>query len=208
MVDRVIDTAIGGTIALVAFAIWPTWEGPQARDRLATLADMARAYVGGVLDALADPGRYDAAALATRRRAARLARTNAEASVATSLAEPSARRIDGDVAAGILAGLRRLDGGALVLEAHLEDRRARRSRPVVAALAADVDTVLGDIAEAVRADRPPPPPPPLRADQAALAAAEGEADLVTQETDRMVDGVDTLGHLLGARGRSDGGDRA
>ncbi len=38
LLDRVIDTAIGGAIALSAVALWPTPEAPQTRERLVALA--------------------------------------------------------------------------------------------------------------------------------------------------------------------------
>jgi hypothetical protein len=94
--------------------------------------------------------------------------------------------------------LRRLADGALALEAGLEDAAARTARPQLGPLAHDLDGALERLAAAERNGAAAPHLPALRADHDALAGVEQADSLVTQETDRMVNAVDTLGHLLGA----------
>ncbi|MCW2968285.1 MAG: hypothetical protein JWM71_2057, partial [Solirubrobacteraceae bacterium] len=51
--DRLLDTAIGGALALVAYAVWPTWEAGRVRERLATLVTSQVAYACEVLEGYA-----------------------------------------------------------------------------------------------------------------------------------------------------------
>jgi hypothetical protein len=113
-------------------------------------------------------------------------------------AEPQRHRGDIDLDLDVLAGLRRLADGALALEAGLEDATARTARPQLGPLARDLDGALERLAAAERNGGAAPRLPALRADHDALAGVEQADSLVTQETDRMVNAVDTLGHLLGA----------
>src|SRR5215213_1429054 len=198
VVDRLLDTAIGGALTVAAYMAWPSWEGDRVSARLADLIDANRRYVSGVIGAWVDPARYDRDALHSARLAARRARTEAEASVQIAQAEPQRHRGDIDLDLDVLAGLRRLADGALALEAGLEDAGARTARPQLGPLAQDLDGALERLAAAERNGGAAPRLPALRADHDALAGAEQADSLVAQETDRMVNAVDTLGHLLGA----------
>jgi uncharacterized membrane protein YccC len=198
VVDRLLDTAIGGALTVAAYLAWPSWEGDKVSARLADLIDADRRYVTTVVAACVDPARYDPEALHTARLAGRRARTEAEASVTIAQAEPRRHRGDIDADLDVLASLRRLADGALGLEAGLEDASARTDRPALAPLARDLDGALAALGAAQRNGGTAPRLPALRAEHDALAATEPPDSLVAQETDRMVNAVDTLGHLLGA----------
>jgi uncharacterized membrane protein YccC len=198
VVDRLLDTAIGGALTVAAYMAWPSWEGDRVSARLADLIDADRRYLSAVIRAWIDPARYDHDALHSARLAARRARTEAEASVQIAQAEPQRHRGDIDLDLDVLAGLRRLADGALALEAGLEDAGARTARPQLGPLAQDLDGALERLAAAERNGGTAPRLPALRADHDALAGVEQADSLVAQETDRMVNAVDTLGHLLGA----------
>jgi uncharacterized membrane protein YccC len=198
VVDRLLDTAIGGALTVAAYMAWPSWEGDRVSARLADLIDADRRYLSAVIGAWVDPARYDRDALHTARLAARRARTEAEASVQIAQAEPQRHRGDIDLDLDVLAGLRRLADGALALEAGLEDAAARTARPQLGLLAQDLDGALERLAAAERNGATAARLPALRADHDALAGVEQADSLVTQETDRMVNAVDTLRHLLGA----------
>ena len=198
VVDRVLDTAIGGVLALAAYALFPTWEGDRVGTRLGDLIDANRRYCATVLAAWVDPTRYDADALHTARLEARRARTEADASVQMAQAEPARHRGDIDADLSVLASLRRFADGALALEAALEDTKARQARPALAPLAHDVDGTLSALAAAERDGDRPAALPWLRAEHDTFTATEPDDSLVVQETDRLVNAVDSLGHLLGA----------
>jgi uncharacterized membrane protein YccC len=194
--DRVLDTLIGGALTLAAYAVWPTWEGERVSGRLADLVDAQRIYVQAVLEACIDPTRYDGDALHEARLAGRRARTAAEASVAQAQAEPTKHRGDIDADLDILASLRRFADGALALESVLEDDANRAPRRALRRLADDMDKAMAELAACLRDGGRAPRLPPLRADHDALERSERADSPVAQETDRLVNALDTLGHLL------------
>lgn len=189
-VDRLVDTLMGGAIAVALYAAWPTWSEQSARAALADLAGAQRRYMGAVL-ALGGTGRPPEETLRAAARGARLARSNAESAVGRSLAEPPSRRIDPDTARGVLAGLRRSAQAVHALRnlppGAVEDPGTRR-------LAAALDGAMADIAEAVRTGRAGTLPR-LRAQHDALGSAADAR--VVAATDELVDAIDTVGHILG-----------
>lgn len=155
--DRLVDTLVGGAIALGAYALWPTWSEGEVRASVAELAEADRAYLACALD---QSSSYES--LRQAARSARLARTRAESAVARSLAEPARHQAATDVARGVLAALRRV-----VLAVHLirSDRSpAGEARPDVAggpaweALAAGLDDTMAALVSALRAERAGFPP--------------------------------------------------
>lgn len=196
VVDRVIDTAIGGALAVLAYVVWPTWERRQVPENVAALLEADRGYAAAVLAAVVDPASGSERDVRTARRAARLARTNAEASIDRFLSEPGRGAADADRALGLLAASRRYAGAVLALESRFDDRR-RAGEPAAAAFAAQADAALAAIASAERSGTPPDTLPPLRATQATLAAGRGAEDLLVQASDRMVDALNAMGHLAG-----------
>jgi uncharacterized membrane protein YccC len=207
--DRLIDTVAGGVLALIAYAVWPTWEGRAVRGKLAALLEAQSRYGSAVLSAFADPGARDPVRLRNTLVAARLARSNAQASLDRLLGEPARYRILPDVAMGVVAAVQRYAQAALTLHAHLPEG-AEAAIPEVRTLADQLDAALHALAVAVRAAEPHPPLPPLRQTQLDLAEQlhahqerHGDARLATVtmhvvlvETDAMVDAVDTVGHVL------------
>lgn len=121
--DRLVDTLVGGALAVAAYLAWPTWESRLVGPELANLLEAQADYSGAVLAVFADPGSDRRRRLGEVRSAARLARSNAEASLARLAAEPawSARSasISLDQAAGVLAAARRFVLGVLSLHAQL-----------------------------------------------------------------------------------------
>lgn len=149
--ERIVDTAIGGVIALGAFALWPTREEPTLHARLADLLDAHVRWLDVIVAGLADPVAYDPDAMQRERLATRVARTNAEASLQRAAAEPARRRPDVAGAAAVLEALARIDDSALVLSETVHDRRDRRPNAAIAAWGAALhDTLAGLAAEPTR----------------------------------------------------------
>ncbi len=191
---RAIDTVAGGLLALAVYAIWPTWAATTVRSALAALLDAHGRYVVALLDSYANPPARDLVRLAHLRADARVARSNFEAAVERMLVEPSRRGLlRSRTAVGLLAALRRHALAALALHAGLE-RGVDGSSPGMARLSTEMSTSLTRLAEAVRSGTAPPPLPPLRQTQLALAKSVSHA--VAEETDLMVDGVNTMAELL------------
>lgn len=45
---RLLDTAIGAALALIAYVAWPTWEGVSAPEKFARLLEPHRAYASAL----------------------------------------------------------------------------------------------------------------------------------------------------------------
>jgi uncharacterized membrane protein YccC len=129
--SRAIATAIGGILALLLYALWPTWEHSQLSDNLANRLDAVRKYLVAVLMALADPNTYDHMTIVRLRMEARLSRSNAEASLQNSLKEPQHNRVDADLAQGVLGAADTIAQSALALEAYLVDHPVHRPLPML-----------------------------------------------------------------------------
>ena len=184
VVDRLVDSLIGGAIALGAYLLWPTWSERDAEQALAHLAEAEREYAGSVLagDSL---GSY--------ARQTRIAAANAEAAVTRSLAEPKVHRIDADRALGVLEGFRRVSESLHALRAgsikvrELEDRE----------LAGAVDKGMASIGVALRSGESIGEHPDLAALRSRLALEVGDGGTLVQ-TDQLLEALSALVHVLRA----------
>ncbi|MCW2567553.1 MAG: hypothetical protein JWN54_1650, partial [Mycobacterium sp.] len=198
VVDRLIDTVAGGAIAMLAYLVWPTWEAVRLRRSLALLLEAQGRYGAAVLRAYADPEARDVEALRRARLEARLARTNAEASVNRAFAEPRPhRRVDPEVALGTVAAVRRYALAVLALHGHLPT-----ASPVVTGrldgLADAMEATLTGLAAALRDGAAYDGRPPLRELHRELVTATGGdgTTVLATETDTVVDAVDSVAELL------------
>ena len=112
VVVRLVDTAIGGAIALLAVLFWPSWERGQLPVRLAELVAAYRGY----LQAMVDP-ESTAARRAAARNQARLARSSAEASLDRARAEPVSSQGGVELGDALLAHSHRLVHALTALDA-------------------------------------------------------------------------------------------
>jgi len=201
MADRVINTALGSVMALLAYVLWPTWERGRAR---AALSDMLDAYAD-YLHALARPDRRDTHREA--RTAARTARSNAQASLDRMRAEPATPHALLELANALFANGNRLARTAMTLEALIDDHDNLPEKVEMCVFVDNAATALHEIASSLRTQRAPERLPDLRNLQRTYAAllnmAEDRhaAELLTRISDRLVDNVNTLAHVIG-RSRS------
>jgi uncharacterized membrane protein YccC len=190
---RITYTIEGGALAILIYAIWPTWAGRTARTSIAEMLDAQRRYVEALLSAYVDPKTLDLARLAGLRSTARLIRSNTEALVERMNVKPAARAtIDRRTAVALLAALRRHALASLAIHASLQNGQAHAAAGAKQFLD-DVRLAFERIEASVRSGRQPEALPPLRQDHAALAADPA----IGVETDMMVDSVNTMGELLG-----------
>jgi uncharacterized membrane protein YccC len=150
---RVVNTAIGGVLALLIYIIWPTWERSQVPSYLADRLEALCTYCVAVLRAYADPSTYDEPAIQRYRMESRLARSNAEASIERSLHEPEHQRIDADLAQGLLDAEGRIAQSVLTLEAYLRGNPARHAQPEMAVFVRTVEEAFHLLATAIREER-------------------------------------------------------
>ncbi|MHA6204164.1 FUSC family protein [Dyella soli] len=201
VMDRVINTALGSGLALLAYVLWPTWERGRAR---AALSDMLDAYAD-YLHALARPERRDGRREA--RTAARTARSNALASLDRMRAEPATPPALLELASALFANGNRLARTAMTLEALIDDHHNLPEPAEMCIFVDNAASALHEIAGALRTQCTPERLPDLRALQRTYTALlnmtedRQAADLLTRISDRLVDNVNTLAHITG-RSRS------
>lgn len=198
--DRLVDTVIGGALALSTYALWPTWTADEVRASLRRLLTDERAYLDAVLGDISGASTHDEGELRSLARRLRLDRTNSEAVVARSLAEPQAHRFDGPLAAGVLAGARRLSLTTHVLRRSLPGGRSTpvlELEPLRLALVDALTIVVGEFTAPGGETLPP-----LRRLHRQLARdleQRAGTELLVVETDELVDAVDTLAMVLAER---------
>jgi uncharacterized membrane protein YccC len=112
---RGINTSIGGLLAMLAYILWPTWERSHVGEFAATLMDAYRTYLRAIrtvcLQRDGENSELDRA-----RQAARVARTNAEASADRLGAEPATNPALVPLAKAMLASSHNFIYAAMTLE--------------------------------------------------------------------------------------------
>ena len=124
VLDRSVDTAVGGAVALAAALLWPSWERRQVPDRLAELLGAYRGY----LKALVEPD-TSANQRAAARSAARLARSAAEASIERTRVEPVDALGVVDLGGAVLAHSHRLVHALTAIDATRQAREVYQKVP-------------------------------------------------------------------------------
>ena len=195
---RGINTATGGILALAIYAVWPTWERTQVGQMMARLIDAYVAYFSAVVDELSrTDGSISVVRLDKCRLAARLARTNAVASVERMRAEPGTRAEEIALLTAMLASSHRFAYALMSIEAGILPASRPSIRPEFRTFAADVLATLKDIATLLRGEQLAVQKwPDLREDHRRLIenpAGIGEQyALVNVEADRMTNSLNTL----------------
>ncbi len=193
--ERSINTLIGGAVALAFYLLWPTWERRHAPALLAAMLDAYAAYWRAIVARIARGAGPDGEALDAIRLAARLARTNAEASIARMRAEPH-RGHEVDIYAGVLASAHRLVLAGLRLEALAGTLDALP--PAVAAYDDANAATLAALSAALRGTPlPPGGPDPREAQQTLARGVSGDALVYfAAEADTAANALGTMLHLL------------
>ncbi|WP_426689364.1 FUSC family protein [Rhodanobacter ginsengiterrae] len=195
VVDRVINTALGCGIALLAYVAWPTWERGRARPALASMLDAYADYLRSLLAPNLD-------ARGETRTAARTARVNAQASIERMRSEPATPPELLALARTLFANGNRLARTAMTLEAMLDDLAGLAAEAGVRDFVEQCAASLQTVSAALRSGQGLSDLPDLRAQQRRLAsrvqdaADVAAADLLVRISDRLVDNIDTLAHVV------------
>jgi uncharacterized membrane protein YccC len=199
MTARALGTSIGSALALFAYVVWPTWERGRVRPALADMLDAYRRYFLAMLN---DSSRVRA----DIRAQARSARTNAEASLDRLRGEPlrNARLVA--LAEGTFANANRFMRAAMALEAARQGPVQLPARDLATTFAERVGGDLAAIAACLRSGETLHRDAGLRAQQHELAQSIERAARTDDEqalaaawidaSDRIVDSIGTLAHLL------------
>src|SRR5882724_5404908 len=116
---RGINTIIGGTFALAAYAVWPTWERNRLPDLFAALLDAYRNSFRSICRKLVVPASASAKGRERTRQVARIARSNLETSLERLAAEPGVTAKQLAQANAILASSHRFAHAMIALEAGI-----------------------------------------------------------------------------------------
>ena len=199
--ERVVLTLAGGLLAMLAYAVYPAWETPRLRTRIADWLVADVRYASAVLQRYADPAGAPGDAVREALLATREARVAWKDAVERAANEPVRHRgLSRSAAADAPDALAQLARVAMLMEAHLP---ARDTRPVpaAAALAEALRTDVDAAARAVRERRAPK----WDAFRAALAAWDAEdttgddkvvrkgAGLLLEALEEVTDALDAEG---------------
>ena len=196
--ERVVLTLVGGLLAMLAYAVYPAWETPRLRTRLADWLLALGRYGAAVIGRYAEPGGGNLPdvreALLAARTAPELAWQEAAARART---EPVRHRgLSRAAADDAEHALRHIGRVEMLMEAHLPERDATPV-PAAARLAKALRTATEDGARAVRERRVPR----WQAVRDALADWDGEgvpdrvvrrgAGLLLEALEELSDALDT-----------------
>ncbi len=197
LVLRSVATVLGGGLALLASLLFPVWERALVPARLAELLGAYRRY----LDALADPN----ASVADRQRAraaARLARTNAQASVDRARNDPLSAHGAVDLGESVLANSHRVVHALMTIDSVRLRVRDAGGLPELDELLHTAAEALSACEQALRSGSAPRGAATLRPAQERLhervSGAPGRvgglevAGALADASDRLANGVDTL----------------
>jgi uncharacterized membrane protein YccC len=191
---RGLDTLLGGVLALVIYAAWPTWERNQVSETAASLLDAYRKYFHAVRNGYLHPTDFRAFDLDRTRLAARLARTNLEASIERSVAEPGVSPNLVGLVSRMIASSHRLAHAVMALEAGLSRDHTVPVDPAFRVFANDVELTLHSLAAALRGSPLAPRQlPDLREDHHALTE---RYTLLHVECDRITNSLNTLSEQM------------
>jgi uncharacterized membrane protein YccC len=190
---RGINTTVGGLLALVAYAAWPTWERAQLPETMAAVLDAYRQYLL-VLTRAYQSRSQSASELEPLRLAARLARSNMEASVERYRAEPGASRDETERLMAMLASSHRFVHALMTIEAELAANPSRSIPPAFNQFFDAVFRTLDGLVATLRGARPVASEfPDLREAHTQLLQSGGsDFTLLATETDRIANSLNTL----------------
>ncbi len=197
---RALNSVAGGALALLVYWVWPTWEDARLSDRFAAMLETYRDYFAAIaaayqvhhLEADRAPHEID-----RQRLAARLVRTNLEASVLRYSAEPRVAKDRLRAISGMMASSHRLVHAVMSLEAGLGRTVNVQARPAFANFAGAVTKTLTYLAMQWRGTSVTQREfPDLRRAHRELVGQGTEAvdryALVNIETDRITNSLNTL----------------
>ncbi len=194
---RGLNTLYGGALALAAYWAWPTWERGQISESLARMLDGYREYFAAVNRRFIERGEENRKLLENTRIAARLARSNIEASAERFGVEPKTTAWEMTTLAAILASSHRFIHAVMALEAGLRAHHLEGDPALLTSFGRDAEQNLRSMSAMLRHEETGRDVlPDLRARQQSLQRAEEEAgrshgDIVAA-TDRITNSLNTL----------------
>ncbi len=194
--QRAINTVAGGVLALLAYALWPTWEKSQVSDVMAEMIDQTRLYFHAIARQFSATGASAELVLDEARRNWREARSNAEASVDRLCSEPGTETAKTDLLTSMLASSHTLVRTMMGMEAGLEQIGPQSTSPEFQTFCDDVEFTLYFLAAALRGSSAATRTlPALREDHRRLLESLDSShidDFLLTEADRLTVSLNTL----------------
>ncbi|RSS54250.1 FUSC family protein [Streptomyces sp. WAC01280] len=193
--ERVLLTLLGGLLAMLAYAVYPAWETPRLRGRLADWLVANGRYAAAVAARYAEPAGQSCPDVREALLATRAARVAWQEAVDRANHEPVRHRGLSHAAAEAAGhALAEFGRAAMLLEAHLPDRGAA-PLPAAAALAEALRRTTERGAKDVR-ERRRPRWDDLRETIAAWSADPPDHFLVDKGARLLLDALDELTEAL------------
>jgi uncharacterized membrane protein YccC len=201
---RGVNTVVGGSLALLAYWLWPTWERTRVSERIAEMLDAYRNYAHAL-------SRWNPAdeswmqELERARRGARSARANLEASIDRLSSEPGTTREQLARLSAALASSHRLIHALMALDAVFSHNPALASSAPFRNYISKLDKTLTLLAATLRGVRVASKDfPNLREEHRLMVQArtseESSAlapfDSINIEIDRITNSVNTLAEQI------------
>jgi hypothetical protein len=136
---RAQNTALGGLLALAAYALWPSWEKRETPSALAHMLDTYRVYTHAVFDAWQNEKR---ASFDDARVEGRIARSNAQGSVDRMGGEPGVTERQMTALNSILVNSHGFIHAVMAMEARLYQHPRDPAPAWLPKFAASVDSAL------------------------------------------------------------------
>ncbi|WP_424213059.1 FUSC family protein [Streptomyces sp. BI20] len=195
--DRVALTLVGGVLAMIGYALYPAWETPRLRTRLADWLAADGRYAAAVLDRYAQPGGGTREPVRAALLEARDARVAWRAAKATAEGEPvrhrGLSRAAADEAGSALAAFGR---AAMLLEGRVPPEREAPGSAGAAVMAAAVLAATEEGARELRAGVVPRWEG-VRAALADEAWTAEDSPLLREAAERLADRLDEVSEALG-----------
>ncbi|MFC5720293.1 FUSC family protein [Streptomyces gamaensis] len=193
--ERVALTLLGGLLAMASYALFPAWETPQLRDRLADWLDANGRYALAVLAVFARPADRRPRRVREALLDQRAVRSAWEDASDRALHEPVRHRgLSRTAERGADAALATMGRATMLLEAHVPDAAAQPSKGA-AEFAAALEAALPDAVRAVRERRALDWSGP-RAALDAWREREGDDSVDVRGTELLTDALDELAVAL------------
>ncbi|MYT19647.1 FUSC family protein, partial [Streptomyces sp. SID7760] len=149
--ERVVLTLLGGSLAMLAYVVFPAWETPRLPGRLADWLAADGRYAAAVLRGYAEPTREHRADMRTALLASREARAAWQEAYDQARQEPvRPRGLTSREAQEAQEALTRFDRAAMLMESHVpraDGRSAPEAERLAAALEADTAQAALDVRE-------------------------------------------------------------
>ncbi len=196
VLQRAVNTTAGGLFALLAYALWPTWERSHVSEVMAEMFDKMRDYFHAIGIGIAQGGRGAESSLDRARSGWRAARSAAEASVDRLSTEPRVEPAKLALLTSMLASSHASARAMMGMEARMTPTAKPVTSPELEAFCRDVEFTLYFLAAALRGSAGAAQSlPALREDYRRLlqsARASHLDDWLLTETDRLTVALNTL----------------